>query len=177
MSQYAHLSVADPEFAEASAHLPKSDPTDDVTEMRRRFDSMVKWGHENNKLLSTPTSELRVEEHKMPVDGGEITAKCMISTPTGGSAGPFPLFVNYHGGGYVVGGLSTDEPWLRQICVEQQVSVVDVDYRLGPEFPWPYSHEDSYAALKWRITFSFMQIYPKGSSSAERPPVVASQQV
>ncbi|TFY77348.1 hypothetical protein EWM64_g6663 [Hericium alpestre] len=117
MSQYAHLSIIDPEFAEASASVPMLDPPDDVAEMRRRFDFVIGLGNERNPLLLHPPSELRVEDHKMPVDGGEITVRCMVPTPGGGSAGPFPLYVNYHGGGWTIGGLITDDAWLRQLCV------------------------------------------------------------
>ncbi|TFY80809.1 hypothetical protein EWM64_g3203 [Hericium alpestre] len=149
MSQYAHLSIVDPEFAKAAANVPPPEPTDDIQLRRERFNGLIKMLNERDKALLPPESELRVEEHKVPVDGGQITVRCMIPTPTGGSPGTFPFLVNYHGGGYFVGGLEVDTISLQQACVEQQVSVMDVDYRLSPEFPWPIPHNDSYAALKW----------------------------
>ncbi|TFY73394.1 hypothetical protein EWM64_g10618 [Hericium alpestre] len=148
--QYDHLSVIDPEFAEAIKNLPKEEHTEDVAELRRRFDAMINMVNERDKDLFPPASELRIEDHKVPVKGGEITVRTMVPTPGGKSAGgPSPVLVNYHLGGFTVGTLENDKLWLQQICVEQQISVVDVDYRLAPEHPWPTPHEDAFTALKW----------------------------
>ncbi|TFY79849.1 hypothetical protein EWM64_g4161 [Hericium alpestre] len=169
MSQYAHLSILDPEFAEALALFsPGSGPTQDVAEMQRGFEGLIEMLNERDKALFPCASELRIEDHKVPIDGSKITVRCMIPMPAGDSAGPFLVLVNYHAGGtfdlalisvmqanvlqgFVIGGLNTDSLWLQQACVEQQVSVVDIDYRLAPEFPWPIQHEDSYTALKWVV--------------------------
>jgi len=54
-----------------------------------------------------------------------------------------------HGGGWTDGNLEMDDYQLRAICVELQISIVSVEYRLAPEHPHPTGLNDCYAALKW----------------------------
>lgn len=60
-----------------------------------------------------------------------------------------PVYVNFHGGGWVAGGFATDMRFCSRVCNEVGCVVVDVDYRLAPEFPWPAQLQDSWAALLW----------------------------
>lgn len=53
------------------------------------------------------------------------------------------------GGGYCLGSLDTDEVKCRSACKKHRIVVVNVDYRLAPEFPWPVGINDSYDAVKW----------------------------
>lgn len=87
----------------------------------------------------------KVEERQITVDGGEITVR--IYTPEG--QGPFPLFVYYHGGGWVIGNLDTSDAGCRLLAEKTQRVVVSVDYRLAPEYRFPIPVEDSYTALCW----------------------------
>jgi len=59
------------------------------------------------------------------------------------------VYVNYHGGGWVFGGFVTDEGFCSKVCNRVGCVVVDVDYRLAPEHPWPAQIQDSWAALLW----------------------------
>lgn len=103
-------------------------------------------------LASAPVPEdieippvAKVEERQVPVKDGEITVR--IYTPEG--QGPFPLFVYYHGGGWVIGNLETSDAGCRLIAEQTKRVVVSVDYRLAPEFKFPVPVEDCYAALCW----------------------------
>lgn len=40
-----------------------------------------------------------------------------------------------------------DEPFLRLLVSQLEIVVVDVDYRLAPEYPAPIPGDDAYAAL------------------------------
>jgi acetyl esterase/lipase len=66
--------------------------------------------------------------------------------------GKLPAHVDYHGGGFVIGGLKSDESWCRQACQTLGCTIVNVDYRLSPEYPHPIPLTDSWAALKWVFT-------------------------
>lgn len=58
------------------------------------------------------------------------------------------------GGGYCIGNLDTDEIKCRSACQKHRIVVVNIDYRLAPEFPWPTGINDSYDAVKWvRLNF------------------------
>ncbi|KAJ7803887.1 alpha/beta hydrolase fold-domain-containing protein [Mycena olivaceomarginata] len=58
-------------------------------------------------------------------------------------------WIYIHGGAFVTGDLDIDDFFLRTISVDFRISIVNVDYRLAPEHPFPTGVNDCYAALKW----------------------------
>ena len=57
--------------------------------------------------------------------------------------------VFYHGGGWTIGSIETHDRECRLICDQSQCVIISVDYRLGPEHPFPAAWEDAYRAAKW----------------------------
>lgn len=47
------------------------------------------------------------------------------------------------------GDLEMEDFSIKILCVELQIAVVNVDYRLAPENPYPAGLNDVYEALKW----------------------------
>ncbi|KAH0732244.1 hypothetical protein KY289_003432 [Solanum tuberosum] len=62
-----------------------------------------------------------------------------------------PLFVYFHGGGFVIESASSPSyhKHLSKVAAEANVVIVSVNYRLAPEYPLPIAYEDSWLALKW----------------------------
>lgn len=91
----------------------------------------------------------KVHDIQVPVfhPAGSIT--CRVYTPSG--PGPFPVHLNFHGGGWVLGGLGSEAAWCRSICNEASIVVVDVDYRLAPKYPFPTALYDCWSAVQWVI--------------------------
>jgi len=87
----------------------------------------------------------KVEDRRIPGPGGEIPIR--IYTPAGG--GPKGVFVNFHGGGWVIGDLDTADAMCRSLAEAAGCIVVSVDYRLAPEHVYPAAVEDAYAATCW----------------------------
>jgi acetyl esterase/lipase len=54
-----------------------------------------------------------------------------------------------HGGGFISGTAGSAHDFCSQIAAEQGVYVVNVDYRLAPEHPFPAGFDDCYDALLW----------------------------
>lgn len=88
----------------------------------------------------------RVEDRIIPVSQND-EIKVRIYTPEG--QGPFPIFVYYHGGGWVIGDIEISDASCRMLANRTNRIVVSVDYRLAPEYKFPIPAEDSYDALKW----------------------------
>lgn len=63
--------------------------------------------------------------------------------------GPLPLFVFFHGGGWVVGNLETGDTLCRAIANAARCIVVSVNYRHAPEHKFPAAVDDAYAAVRW----------------------------
>lgn len=60
-----------------------------------------------------------------------------------------PAVIYFHGGGWVVGNLDTHDGVARSLANEGNCVAVSVDYRKGPEHPFPAAVEDAYLATKW----------------------------
>ncbi|GKT40259.1 AB hydrolase superfamily protein [Colletotrichum spaethianum] len=60
----------------------------------------------------------------------------------------WPVHFDFHGGGWGLGDLETESHICRHICVKASVIVVDVDYRLVPEFPFPTGLYDCFSVVK-----------------------------
>ncbi|KAJ5901408.1 hypothetical protein N7504_007402 [Penicillium tannophilum] len=64
------------------------------------------------------------------------------------SPGPWPVHIDFHGGGWGLGDLDTESHICKHICVKANVCVIDVAYRLVPEHAFPIGIQDSFAALQ-----------------------------
>ena len=78
---------------------------------------------------------------------GQIPAR--VYTPAG--AGPFPVIVYFHGGGWVIGDKQVYDGGARGLAKQANAVVVSVDYRLSPESKFPAAWDDSLAAYKWAL--------------------------
>ncbi len=68
-----------------------------------------------------------------------------------GAAGPLPIVVFYHGGGFVLGSLRSHDGECRALSLRVNALVVAVDYRLSPEHKFPVPVDDAGAAYRWVV--------------------------
>ncbi len=61
------------------------------------------------------------------------------------------LVVYFHGGGWVLGSLASADSVCRFLARHAGVSVLSVDYRLAPEFPFPAAPDDALAAFRFAV--------------------------
>jgi acetyl esterase len=77
-------------------------------------------------------------------DGGEFTVRVLV--PEGEISA---LLVYYHGGGWVIGNTDDSDHLARVLANRLHAAVVNVDYRLAPEHPYPAAADDAWTALVW----------------------------
>ncbi|KAH7378188.1 carboxylesterase [Cadophora sp. MPI-SDFR-AT-0126] len=85
------------------------------------------------------------------VDGEVEGIKYRIYTPRDASklGGPLPVAIWTHGGGWVTGNLDSDDLLCRIVAERAPAIVVNVDYRLAPEHPYPTPLEDTLKVYRW----------------------------
>lgn len=59
------------------------------------------------------------------------------------------VYVNVHGGGFVVGHPEQDDPWCRYLAARAGVVVVNVDYVLAPARRFPAAAEQVFDVVRW----------------------------
>ena len=64
-------------------------------------------------------------------------------------AGPLPVVVYYHGGGWVIADVNTYDATPRLLAKQLNAIVVSVEYRHAPEAKFPAQHDDAAAAYRW----------------------------
>ncbi len=81
----------------------------------------------------------------LPGPGGDLAYR-RFSPPTGGA---HPVVVYFHGGGWVIGSETSDDPFCRDLCVRLDAVVVSVNYRHAPEARFPAAVDDAVAAVAY----------------------------
>ena len=61
----------------------------------------------------------------------------------------YPLFINMHGGGFVRGYEERDTVFSAILSDTLGCMVIDIDYRLAPEHPFPAGLNECYDVVKW----------------------------
>ncbi|KHO25604.1 alpha/beta hydrolase fold domain-containing protein [Mycolicibacterium setense] len=82
----------------------------------------------------------------IPTRHGKVAAT--VYHPAADVATP-AVYVNVHGGGFVVGHREQDDPWCRFLAANANVVVVNVDYLLAPHRRFPTPVEQIYDVLDW----------------------------
>lgn len=76
-------------------------------------------------------------------------------------AAPDSRLLYLHGGGYVSGSAAAYHPFTATLSRVTGCSVLAIDYRLGPEHPFPAAVDDAVDAFQWMLRFG-----PAGRRSA-----------
>jgi hypothetical protein len=83
----------------------------------------------------------------IPGPAGDLPYR--LYRPAGPPEGPRPLVVYFHGGGWVLGNLDSDDPLCRDLCARSGAVVVSVNYRHAPEARFPAAALAAFAAVQW----------------------------
>ena len=110
-------------------------------EMRQRF-------RQEMLALQVGFPVQQVEEISIPGPAGPLQAR--LYRPASTEALPV-LLLYFHGGGFIMGDLDTHDDACRLLCQHSGMSLLAVDYRLAPEYPFPAAVEDAQAAAQWAL--------------------------
>lgn len=91
-------------------------------------------------------SGIRVERQTIQADGQPLEIR--VVRPEG-AKGELPVFMFFHGGGWVLGDYPTHERLIRDLVVGSGAAAVYVDYTPSPEARFPTAINQAYAATRW----------------------------
>lgn len=112
------------------------------------FETQLEEVRRERAALALPTQgtgpEVALQEDRM-ILGPDEEVPVRIFLPDS----PVGAYLHIHGGGWVLGSHTAQDPMLRRIAKEASLAVVSVGYRLAPEHPYPAGLDDCVAASRW----------------------------
>jgi acetyl esterase len=115
----------------------------DVTPDEARANART--GKEAIPAVAEPVGE--ITERTIPGPIGDIPIR--IYRPV--SNRPHSLIMLFHGGGWVIGDVDSEDSTSRGLVNRVNAVLVSVDYRMAPEVRFPGAPEDCYAATGWAV--------------------------
>ncbi len=101
------------------------------------------------RFYSQPKPPVVARVRELQAQGPQGAVPLRLYRPVADDTAVLPLLLYLHGGGWVIGDLDTHDVLCRELCLGSGAAVLAVDYRLGPEHPFPAAVDDSLAALQF----------------------------
>lgn len=96
--------------------------------------------------VNVDVSGIQVERRTIAVDGQVLEIR--VVRPQG-AKGELPVFMFFHGGGWVLGDYPTHERLIHDLVLGSGAAAVYVDYTPSPEAKFPTAINQAYAATRW----------------------------
>ena len=103
-------------------------------------------------VLGPVGMDVAVQDLTVPATDTLLSAR--VYQPQTPGPDPLPLVINFHGGGFVFGNLTTADWLCGQLAARAKATLVSVGYRLAPEHPAPTPFSDGWSATRWLIEHS-----------------------
>nr|WSZ18759.1 alpha/beta hydrolase [Streptomyces canus] len=100
--------------------------------------------HKDLRFTDVPA---RTESLRVETGAGPVT--CTVYRPPVTTDTPAPVYVNFHGGGFVVARPEQDDHICRYIAATAGCVVINVDYSVAPQRPFPTPVTQAYDVTAW----------------------------
>ncbi len=130
-------------------------------------EEMIRMAHETRRQVTNaevPDELMQqfpvtIEEKTIPFEEGDIRA--FYSYPDE-MKNPDVLILNMHGGGFIRGRTPNDELFCRRMNHALSCRILDLDYKIAPDYPFPAAVHEAYRTLRWVYeNASALEIDPK----------------
>lgn len=97
-----------------------------------------------------------VEEKEIRIMPGGAPTRILIYTPLNVEKEEqrLPLFISIHGGAFIRGSADFDDYFCRKTANIARCKVINIDFKLAPEYRFPYSVQECYQVLLWAARHS-----------------------
>jgi acetyl esterase len=122
----------------AAAAMPEYPPVSEVPRVRADMEALA------SALSGERGRDVAREDRR--IEGRRGSIRVRVYRPGGSD---LPVLVYYHGGGWVIGSIESHDGLCAQLAMDARCVVVSVDYRMGPEHPFPAAVDDALDAFFW----------------------------
>jgi acetyl esterase len=103
---------------------------------------------DNVQAAPIPKPDIDESWVTVPVEVGDVRVR--IVRPKD-AAGPLPVILYLHGGGWILGNAGSHDRLVRELAVGAKAAVAFVEYSLAPEAKYPTQIEQAYGAAQWIV--------------------------
>lgn len=133
------------------------------------WDVPIAEGREaDRKLIEQAPRDEVAEIHDVDAEG----VPCRLYVPVASDS--TTLLVHIHGGGFVFGGIDTQDPACRRMANRFGMSVLSVGYRLAPEHKFPAARDDVDTVIGWLSSQRWDALIAHGDSAGANLALVAA---
>ena len=150
-SEVLATGTIDPSFAEAFERAPIPPGSDYTIEVLKSLVG-ASLKHTRTKLSASRPPHITETEHHISTRDGWTSRTIVCHGAHPDPAKPCPLIVLFFGGGHCVGFPEAELAFARVLATAHNAVVVLPEYRLAPEFPFPFSVNDSWDILQYVAT-------------------------
>lgn len=108
-------------------------------EKEKIHDQIKVWRQHNGEQSTC----IKGEEMRIPIKDQEVRVLVYKAKRNA------PLYINLHGGGFVMGQPEDDDLFCERVYKELGIHVFNIDYPLAPEYPFPKDKETVYEVIKY----------------------------
>ncbi|AZA76564.1 alpha/beta hydrolase [Chryseobacterium sp. G0186] len=135
-----------PKINQILNHLEKIqsfNPLDSMDDTRKYLETM------SFQLSGKKEPVAMIEEIHIPQENHQIPVRIYRSKGKTGQEEPAIIYI--HGGWFIAGGFETHDAVVRKLANKTEATVIFVDYRLAPEYPFPAGLHDCIHTVQWII--------------------------
>ena len=110
------------------------------------FQRLVRLSERRSSPVRFPEFPRNTRELTIPTSIGP--ARAVVYSPADSDERP-PVYVNFHGGGYILSLTELDDPLCRYLAAEAGVVVVNVDYAVAPQHRFPEPPHQAFEVVQW----------------------------
>ncbi|KIH88556.1 hypothetical protein SPBR_07579 [Sporothrix brasiliensis 5110] len=146
MSDFSYLSEEAAEWTEYAKTWTAPVPPAGATPQQIRAAANTNTAKLFDAVVGRPADGLTVTEHTV----GESSIPVRVYRPTAAAGDDgLAVYIFFHGGGYFLGSLDTEDANCRHLALQTGVAVVNVNYRHTPEHVFPSASDDAWAVFQW----------------------------
>jgi acetyl esterase len=108
----------------------------------------VGFGRRFGAMRSDRFPSITADSTELTVPTSFGPARITVYRPPTREVSP-PVYVNFHGGGYVLPLTELDDPLCRFLATRAETVVVNVDYVLAPDHPFPAAPRQAFEVVRW----------------------------
>lgn len=118
----------------------------------RELENKMATSFMGRMVFGRTTPLWKVENYNITSDDSTLPVR--VYSPSDKTS--LPGFIFFHGGGYVIGSLTTYDKLCQNLSRDLEAVIISVDYRLAPEFKFPDAPNDGWSAVQWVFAQSQM---------------------